>query len=107
VAEGTDLDIAVTVTNTGRRPGKEVVQVYLAEPGRRGDHARPVRALAAFTVVRAAPGQRATARVTIPARAFARYDKDLASWIWPGGMDSLPVDAIINGRTVRVNAGII
>jgi beta-glucosidase len=82
VAEDADLEVTVTVRNTGRRPGKEVVQAYLAGPPGAG---RPVRALAAFTVVRAAPGERVTARLTIPARAFARYDEDLASWIWPGG----------------------
>jgi len=82
VAEDADLEVTVTVRNTGRRPGKEVVQAYLAGPPGAD---RPVRALAAFTVVRAAPGERVTARLTIPARAFARYDEDLASWIWPGG----------------------
>jgi beta-glucosidase len=86
VAEGEDLDVALTVRNTGRRPGKEVIQVYLAGPRQSEDHARPVRALAAFSVVRAAPGQRAVARLRIPARAFARYDKELAGWIWPGGL---------------------
>jgi len=86
VAEGDDLEIAVTVTNTGGRAGKEVIQAYLAGPP---EASRPVRALAAFTVVRAAPGERATARLTIPARAFARYDEDLASWIWPGGVFTL------------------
>jgi beta-glucosidase len=70
------------VRNTGHRPGKEVVQAYLAGPPGAG---RPVRSLAAFAVVRAEPGERVTARLTIPARAFARYDEDLASWIWPGG----------------------
>jgi beta-glucosidase len=35
--------------------------------------------------VRAAPGDPAQARLTIPARAFARYDESLADWIWPGG----------------------
>jgi beta-glucosidase len=83
VAEAADLQVTVTVRNTGQRPGKEVIQAYLAGP----DHVpgRPPRALAAFTVVRAAPGQQVTARLTIPARAFARYDEALASWIWPGG----------------------
>ena len=82
VAEGADLEVTVTVRNTGRRPGKEVVQAYLAGPPGAG---RPVRSLAGFAVVRAEPGERVTARLTIPARAFARYDEDLASWIWPGG----------------------
>jgi beta-glucosidase len=60
VAEAADLHLAVTVRNTGQRPGKEVIQAYLAEP----DHApgRPPRVLAAFTVVRAAPRERPRSR---------------------------------------------
>jgi len=96
VDEGEDLDVVVTVRNTGQRPGKEVVQAYLAEPGQPADRGRPVRALAAFTVIRAAPGEAAVARLRIPARAFARYDEDLASWIWLGGIFTLHV-----GRSSR------
>jgi beta-glucosidase len=102
VAAGVDLDVAVTVRNTGQRPGKEVIQVYLAEPRQPNDHARPVRALAAFSVVRAAPGQRAVARLSIPARAFARYDKDLANWIWPGGVFTVHVGR--SSRDLRLSA---
>jgi beta-glucosidase len=83
--EGVDLELAVTVRNTGRRAGKEVVQVYLAGPRERDDQGQPLRVLAAFAVVRARPGQSVRARLAIPARAFARYDEDLASWIWSGG----------------------
>jgi beta-glucosidase len=96
VAEGEDLDVVVTIRNTGQRPGKEVVQAYLAEPGQPADRGRPVRALAAFTVIRAAPGEAVVARLMIPARAFARYDEDLASWIWPGGVFTVHV-----GRSSR------
>jgi beta-glucosidase len=84
-AEGEDLEITVTVKNTGLRPGKEVIQAYLAGPDQASPVPRPPRVLAAFAVVRAEPGERVTARLTVPARAFARYDEDLASWIWPGG----------------------
>jgi beta-glucosidase len=85
LAEGEDLEVAVTVRNTGQRPGKEVIQAYLAGPDQASPVRRPPRVLAAFAVVRAEPGERITATLTIPARAFARYDEDLASWIWPGG----------------------
>ena len=91
VTAGEGLELTVTVRNTGPRPGKEVVQVYLAEPGGpaepggSADCGRPRRVLAAFATVRAAPGELAQARLTIPARAFARYDQSLAEWIWPGG----------------------
>jgi beta-glucosidase len=77
-APGADLELAVTVRNTGSRAGKEVVQAYLAGPP--GDQARPVRALAAFAVATAEPGQAAEVRLRVPARAFDRYDQATAAW---------------------------
>jgi beta-glucosidase len=95
VAEGEDLEFVVTVRNTGARPGKEVVQAYLAEPDQRPG-GRPVRVLAAFAAVSAAPGEAVRVQLKVPARAFARYDEDLASWIWPGGEFTIHV-----GRSSR------
>ncbi len=40
-----------------------------------------MRALAAFAVVTAAPGEAVPARLRIPARAFDRYDATAASWV--------------------------
>jgi beta-glucosidase len=45
-----------------------------------------VRVLAAFTAVTAAPGERVRARLTVPARAFARYDEAAGGWVRPPGM---------------------
>ena len=78
-----DATVDVTVANTGGRPGKQVVQVYLA----RADSAveRPVRWLAAHTVVRLDPGHRDRVSITVPARAFAHWD---GSWRYePGAFD--------------------
>jgi beta-glucosidase len=44
-----------------------------------------VRVLAAFTSVTAAPGQQVRARLTVPARAFARYDEAAGGWVRPAG----------------------
>ena len=104
VADGDDLELTVTVRNTGDRPGKEVVQAYLAEPGHPAARGRPVRVLAAFGAVRAAPGEAAVARLTIPARAFARYDEGLASWIWPGGQFLVYVGA--SSRALWLSASV-
>jgi beta-glucosidase len=69
------------VRNTGSRPGREVVQAYLAGPP--GDASRPVRVLVAFAIATAAPGEPAEVALRIPARAFAQWDEDLVGWIWP------------------------
>ena len=75
-----DLGVTVVLRNTGRRTGREVVQAYLEPPT--ADPGRPVRALAAFATVTAAPGEHAEVRLTVPARAFARYDEAAGT---PGG----------------------
>ncbi|GIH94577.1 beta-glucosidase [Planobispora siamensis] len=60
--------VSVAVTNTGRRPGREVVQFYLSPVER--DAGRPARWLAGFDVVDAEPGQTVITTVTLPERAF-------------------------------------
>ena len=73
VAPDGDLGVTVVLRNTGPRTGREIVQAYLEPPT--ADPGRPVRVLAAFAAVTAAPGEHAEARLTVPARAFARYDE--------------------------------
>jgi len=78
-----DLGVTVVLRNTGPRTGREVVQAYLEPPT--VDPGRPVRVLAAFTAVTAAPGEYAEARLTLPTRAFARYDEATGTWVRPSG----------------------
>ena len=93
LAAGADLTIAVTVRNSGDRPGREVVQAYVAGPAADG---RPVRVLGAFGSAVAAPGDTAQVTVTIPARVFGRYDERAARWTWPSGEFTIAV-----GRSSR------
>ena len=62
----------VTVTNTGARAGREVVQVYAG--GAEADRDRPARWLAGFAPVEAHPGQTVTARIALPERTFQIWD---------------------------------
>jgi beta-glucosidase len=50
-----------------------------------------MRALAAFAAVTAAPGEQAEARLTVPARAFARYDEAAGGWVRPSGEFTLRI----------------
>jgi beta-glucosidase len=83
LAPGDDLHLTVTLRNAGSRPGREVVQAYLAGPAGAAD--RPPRTLAAFASVSAAPGELAEAALRVPARAFARWDASAGGWKWPPG----------------------
>ncbi|MGC5011173.1 beta-glucosidase family protein [Streptosporangium sp. DT93] len=64
----TGTTVTVAVTNTGTRPGREIVQFYLAPPEE--DPRRPARVLAGFSAVDAAPGQTVITTVYLPERAF-------------------------------------
>jgi beta-glucosidase len=72
------LDVFVTARNTGPRPGRTVIQVYLARPD--SAHDRPVRWLAGFAAVDQAAGTSATHRVRLPARAFQHWSPTTGTW---------------------------
>jgi len=100
---GSDLELRVIVRNTGARAGREVVQAYVAEPP--GDPGRPVRTLAAFGIASAEPGQAAEVALSIPARAFARYDEEAACWAWPRGQYTIGVGR--SSRDLRLSVPVV
>ena len=100
---GEDLVLRVGIRNAGSRCGREVVQAYLADPP--GDPTRPVRVLAAFSSATAEPGQRAEVLLTVPARAFARWDAARGDWIWPGGQFTVEVGR--SSRDLRLSMPVI
>ena len=70
--------VRVRVRNTGDRPGREVVQIYLAPTADAAPDApeRPARWLAGFAVVEAGPGESAEAEIPLPDRARSRSGDD-------------------------------
>src|SRR5262249_29471602 len=75
------LDLTARVRNTGTRPGREVIQVYVEPPGT--EPSRPVRTLAGFGAAEAGPGEVAEVTITLPARASGRCAEAGRGWIWP------------------------
>ncbi|MER5386121.1 glycoside hydrolase family 3 C-terminal domain-containing protein [Streptomyces sp. NPDC002688] len=78
IVAGEPFTVRVEVRNTGPRPGREVVQVYLAGPP--GPLERPERWLAGYTAVSAVAAERTTAVVRIPARALRHWAQDEHAW---------------------------
>ncbi|MGW8379344.1 glycoside hydrolase family 3 C-terminal domain-containing protein [Streptomyces sp. ODS28] len=70
--------VRVRVRNTGARPGREVVQLYLAPQAPDPSAERPSRWLAGFATVEAAPGETAEALIGIPRRAAEIWDESLS-----------------------------
>ncbi|MFI0236268.1 beta-glucosidase [Streptomyces sp. NPDC016845] len=87
----------VRVRNSGSRPGREVVQLYLA-PGE-PDADRPARWLAGFASVSAAPGETVEAVVELPRRAFETWDEDADAWAYRAGRYELTAGrSLTDGR---------
>ncbi|MBL1080921.1 glycoside hydrolase family 3 C-terminal domain-containing protein [Streptomyces actinomycinicus] len=70
--------VRVRLRNTGGRPGREVVQVYVCPAGPGPE--RPARRLAGFTSVEAGPGESAEVTVDLPRRAFEVWDETAKAW---------------------------
>ena len=98
-----DLSLVVTVHNSGTRAGREVVQVYLEGPD--DDPSRPLRVLAAFSTVSAGPDEHAEARLTVPARSFARFDEGLRQWVWHPGTYTLHAGR--SSRDLRLSRAVV
>src|SRR5439155_1381895 len=67
------LTVSVAVTNTGRRAGSEVVQVYVGHPAVEAVP-EPPNQLAAFARVDLRPGQTRRIEMKINPRGFAHWD---------------------------------
>jgi beta-glucosidase len=83
LADGEPLEIHVKLKNTGSRPGKEVVQVYLADL--EASVPRPPRELKGFAAVRLAPGESTDLALTLEDRDLAYWDAAKHHWrVEPG-----------------------
>ena len=88
---GTELLVAVDVTNTGSRAGSEVVQVYVHAA--QSTIARPAKELAGFAKVRLEPGQTVRAQVPLGRRSFTVWDVSANDWLVETGEYEILVGA--------------
>ncbi|CAM5278046.1 glycoside hydrolase family 3 C-terminal domain-containing protein [Streptomyces atroolivaceus] len=91
----------VTVTNTGSRPGSDVVQIYVSAPASRTD--RPHRELRAFRKVHLGPGESTTVALTLGHRAFAYW----SSTGWRVDPGEYRIEAAASSRDIRDMATIV
>ncbi|WP_437020856.1 beta-glucosidase H [Streptomyces sp. enrichment culture] len=105
VAEAAGTTTAkVRLRNTGDRPGREVVQLYLAPAD--PDPTRPARWLAGFASVEAAPGRGAEATVELPRRAFEIWDEATGSWSFVKGSYEIQVGRSITDRRITATINV-
>ena len=96
--EGETLRVQLTVTNTGKLPGKEVVQLYVAPPA--GMRRRPVRELKSFAKLELQPGERREITFQLNARDLAYYEPLLHDFYAPTGCYGIEVGA--SSRDIRL-----
>jgi beta-glucosidase len=102
IVDGDGIDLGVTVTNTGKRAGSEVVQVYV--------HAldsivfRPDQELRAFSKVHLAPGESQRITVRLERRAFAHWDPERRTWAVQPGHYAIRLGA--SSRDIRATLGV-
>ncbi|MDD5201038.1 MAG: glycoside hydrolase family 3 C-terminal domain-containing protein [Terrimicrobiaceae bacterium] len=97
---GTSVLASVDVTNTGRREGSEVVQLYIHDPKPQID--KPVRELKGFEKVSLKPGETKTVAFTLTPRDFAYFDVPGRQWRADAGAYDIEVGA--SSRDIRLKS---
>jgi beta-glucosidase len=97
-ADAEGLAVTVTVTNTGEREGREVVQVYTGLAA--SEVARPPRELKAFASVALAAGESRQVELRVPRADLACWDLRTSSWVVEGGSYAVEVGA--SSRDLRL-----
>jgi beta-glucosidase len=80
---GETLTVTLTVRNTGKRAGSEVVQLYVHDEA--STLIRPPQELKAFAKITLQPGEAQTVSLTLGMRAFAAYDEVRRAWVAEAG----------------------
>ncbi len=93
------LTATVTVTNTGSRAGKTVVQLYVGD--KESTVLRPIRELKGFEKVELQPGESRDVAFTLDKRAFAYWNAAIHDWHVETG--AFTIEAGQSSRDIEVS----
>jgi beta-glucosidase len=89
---GKTIKVTVTVKNSGKAAGKEVVQLYLSAPAKKLD--KPSEELKGFAKTRLLqPGESQTFNFTLNARDLSSFDTNTTSWVAEAGQYTVKIGA--------------
>ncbi len=100
VANDSGLAVTVTVTNTGGRAGREVVQAYVSVPASRV--VRVPRELKGFAAVTLEPGESRQVEIAIAAEELSYWSVIDSGWVTEGGTYVVEVGS--SSRDLRLTA---
>lgn len=83
LTDGGSVKLTVDITNTGKREGKETVQLYIGE--QHPSVERPAKELKAFEKVSLKPGETKTVTFTVTPDILAYYSPTLHNWTADAG----------------------
>lgn len=100
VAGGKTPTVRFTVTNTGDRPGADVPQVYVVQPGQ-------AKRLVGWARPELGPGQSKQVSVTVDPRLLGRFDATTHAWIVPAGAYRIEIarsatDPVLTGEAKAI-----
>ena len=88
--------VRVDVTNTGRRAGDEVAQLYVRHLGSRVE--RPIEDLRGFRRITLKPGETRTVEFALPASSLAYWSPDTHRWV----VEQEPVELAIGASSADI-----
>ena len=79
--KGDAYEVTVTVKNTGKFEGKEVVELYISAPDNKAAN-KPVKELKAYAKTKQLkPGESETLTLTVKAADLASFDESASAWV--------------------------
>jgi len=100
IGPGGQATVSVTVTNTGRRAGDEVVQLYVRDLV--SSVTRPVKELKDFRRVSLAPGERKTVEFTVTPDKLSFLDLNMQRTVEPGWFDIMVGTSSVKFQTAKL-----
>jgi beta-glucosidase len=101
-ANNLSATVEFEITNTGKRAGAEIAQVYVQDIQSRV--ARPLKELKGFQKVQLQPGETKTVSVSLDRSAFAYFDEKQSSWVAEAGEFKVLVGA--SSRDIRLESSL-
>jgi beta-glucosidase len=102
LADKDQLQVSLTVSNTGKVTGKEVIQLYVADP--ESSVQRPTKELKAFDKIELKPGESKEVSFTLNKRDFSYYSKVYNRWLAESGKFEILIGS--SSRDIRLQGSL-
>ena len=102
ITDKDQLQVRLTVSNTGNVTGKEVIQLYVAD--KESTVQRPVKELKAFDKIELQPGESKEVSFTLNKRDFSYYSKVYDRWLAESGEFDILIGS--SSRDIRLSGSL-